>query len=237
MAIATVVTLLAERMDSSGREGAPTPVARARSTATGASTATPVLPGALPDAATGLRWPIEGACLPKDDGLMPGARRDYRMGVHEGVDFYDADNCVMIGINTEVLAVKEGTVIRADHEYEDLTEEKLLELEALVAQGHADDPEVLDAFRGRQVWIDHGGGVVSRYAHLNGIAEGLEEGDRVEAGQLIGYVGESGTPESVRAPGSEVHLHFELRIGEAYLGQGLGPATVRELYDEVFAEG
>lgn len=204
--------------------------------ATAPASPTPVLPGTLPEAATGLHWPIEGACLPEDDTLMPGAARDYRGGVHEGVDFYDSDNCVPIGINTEVVAVKEGVVIRADWAYQDLTAEKLAELEALIAQGRARDPEVVDAFRGRQVWIDHGSGVVSRYAHLNAIARGIEEGERVEAGELIGYVGESGTPGSVRAPGSEVHLHFELRIGDSYLGEGLGPATVRELYEEAFGE-
>ena len=31
------------------------------------------------------------------------------------------------------------------------------------------DPDVLDSFRGRQVWVDHGHGIVTRYAHLSAI--------------------------------------------------------------------
>ena len=40
---------------------------------------------------------------------MPGAPRAYRNGIHEGVDFYNADNCVPVDIGTEVLAAKVGT--------------------------------------------------------------------------------------------------------------------------------
>jgi murein DD-endopeptidase MepM/ murein hydrolase activator NlpD len=47
-----------------------------------------------------------------------------------------------------------------------------------------------------------------RYFHLDGFAEGLAEGDRVEEGQLIGYVGDTGNA----TPGGW-HLHFEVRPG------------------------
>ena len=49
-----------------------------------------------------------GRCLPKSDDLMPNAPRDYRGGIHEGVDFYGIDNCTTIVKGTAVMAAKDG---------------------------------------------------------------------------------------------------------------------------------
>ncbi|MDH3606901.1 MAG: M23 family metallopeptidase [Acidimicrobiia bacterium] len=74
--------------------------------------------------------------------------------------------------------------------------------------------------------IDHDDGWASMYIHLNndtpgtddglgnGIVPGLERGSHVEAGQLIGWVGDSGNAEWT-AP----HLHFELHA------PGIGPIS------------
>jgi lysostaphin len=56
---------------------------------------------------------------------------------------------------------------------------------------------------GNVVAIDHGQGVISFYIHLKDIA--VKEGDMVNAGQIIGHVGQSG-----RANGP--HLHFSIYI-------------------------
>lgn len=50
-----------------------------------------------------------------------------------------------------------------------------------------------------------------RYFHLSRFAEGLEVGDEVEAGELIGYVGDTGNA----SPGGW-HLHFEIQPGPTY---------------------
>jgi len=178
---------------------------------------------------TGFRMPIAGACLPKSDKLMPNAPRDYRKGKHEGIDFYNSDSCTKVTRGTPVLAAKAGKVVRVDSSYVDVTKKQV---DAFLA--NPDNEASLDQFRGRQVWIDHGGGIVTRYCHLSGVAKGLEVGAQVPVGQLVGYVGESGTPSSVTKPGSQFHLHFELRVADSFLGKAITPAKVRALYAAAF---
>lgn len=56
---------------------------------------------------------------------------------------------------------------------------------------------------GNIVTVQHSNGFETRYAHLNGFASGLSAGDRVSQGEVIGYVGMTGT-----ATGP--HLHYEM---------------------------
>lgn len=184
---------------------------------------------------TGFSYPIAGACMPAGDQLMPNASRAYRNGIHEGLDFYPGLACAPIQRGTPILAAKGGTVIRADLKYLDLTLAQIQELDAKTkAQGFS-DPVTLDVYRGRQVWIDHGGGIVTRYCHMESIDPAITVGVTVQAGTVLGGVGESGTPESITDPNTELHLHWELRVGESFLGSGLPPATVRALYERVFS--
>jgi murein DD-endopeptidase MepM/ murein hydrolase activator NlpD len=181
-----------------------------------------------------MAMPVAGACLTPDDEQMPNATREYRYGIHEGVDFFTGYACVDVPINTPALAPAAGVVIRADKDYRPLTQREIEELEARsAAQGYT-DAGALDKFRGRQVWIDHGGGIVTRYAHLAGIPLDLQVGTHVKQGDLVGYIGDSGTPESASNPEFEIHLHFEIRVGDSYLGAGLGPLETRNIYERVF---
>lgn len=58
---------------------------------------------------------------------------------------------------------------------------------------------------GNMIEIDHGNGLVTRYGHLSRI--GVQAGDTVQRGQVIGLVGSTG-----RSTGP--HLHYELRLND-----------------------
>ena len=151
--------------------------------------------------------PIEGGDTPSDPDLLPGAPRDYRGGIHEGIDF-PAPN------GTPVLAAASGTVARVDVSFLDWTrEQQEIALYEALTLGYT-PAATLDRIRGRQVWIDHGKGVITRYAHLSAV-EPLILGEKIEAGTLIGEVGSSGYPQG--GP----HLHFEVRVGDDFYGDGL----------------
>jgi murein DD-endopeptidase MepM/ murein hydrolase activator NlpD len=165
---------------------------------------------------------------------MPTVPREYRHGVHEGVDFFTGFSCVDVPLGLPVVAPADGTVIRADQEYKQPTQRQIDGLLALTAEQGYTDPGTLDKFRGRQVGIDHGDGIVTRYAHLSDIPQDVQVGTKVTQGQVVAFVGDSGTPESLAQSGYNKHLHFEIRVGDSFLGAGLPMGEVRALYEAVF---
>jgi murein DD-endopeptidase MepM/ murein hydrolase activator NlpD len=172
--------------------------------------------------------PIGGSNITFRDFQMPGAPRHYRLGIHEGVDFYWRPG-------TQTLAAADGVVMRATLDYVQPTAAQMAVWRARAhALGYTSE-ELLDAYRGRQVWIRHADGLVTRYAHLRSIAPGIAEGVTVARGQVIGEVGNSGSPGALESETADAHLHFELWLGEAYLGQFLRPIETREQVEWMLA--
>lgn len=58
---------------------------------------------------------------------------------------------------------------------------------------------------GRRLWLIDGSGNEYYYAHLSRYGRAARDGERVRAGQVLGYVGDTGDAE-----GTPPHLHFEL---------------------------
>jgi len=71
----------------------------------------------------------------------------------------------------------------------------------VLEQGYRDD-------YGETVLIAHGGGVYTRYAHLQGVAPGVRAGAPISAGDLLGRMGDTAAYEI------PVHLHYEVLTGE-----------------------
>jgi len=131
-------------------------------------------------------FPVEPSAVQFRDSWgdrRPGGRR------HQGTD-------ILSRRGTEVLAIADGVVTKM----------------------------ALSDSSGYYIRIDHGNGWVSSYLHLNNDIVGtdngeggtwtafyatLMEGQKVSAGDVIGYVGDSGNAEHTTP-----HLHFEIKQGD-----------------------
>ncbi len=67
---------------------------------------------------------------------------------------------------------------------------------------------------GNKLWVVGDSGNEYYYAHLSAFAPGIQDGQRVRAGELVGFVGDTGN-----ARGTSPHLHFEIHPG------GIGPVN------------
>jgi len=103
---------------------------------------------------------------------------------HKGVDF-EAD------IGSPVHVVADGTVTRAEYS----------------------SPGDITRSYGYVVYVDHGLGVETRYAHNSGLS--VEVGKKVSAGELIAYSGNTGhvaPMPTIEDPEQGQHLHFEILL-------------------------
>ncbi len=171
--------------------------------------------------------PVGGSNITISDFQLPGAPRHYRLGVHRGLDFYWQ-------LGTKVVAAGDGVIIRADTDYVNPSPADLAAWYAESTREGYTPEDVLDNYMGRQVWIEHEPGIVSRYAHLRSIEPGIEAGASISRGQPLGEVGNSGSPGSLESESADAHLHYELWLGDTYLGQYLRPVETRDWIEQLF---
>lgn len=182
----------------------------------------------------GWQYPIEGGSLPDWGRLYPGGSRIYRQGVHHGVDIYHWNAPDGFTVGWHVVAPADGDVTEATVGYVPMSAEEFDELVASSAAAGMTLPETLERFGGIQIELDHGGGVRTAYLHLNSVADGVDAGGSVSEGQFIGTVGVTGTEGEASAQVAVAHLHFEIWIGDRYLGQGIGLIETMWWFDQIF---
>ncbi|SHN00950.1 M23 family metallopeptidase [Roseibium suaedae] len=63
---------------------------------------------------------------------------------------------------------------------------------------------------GQRIEVRHANGYTTTYNHLSGFAKGLEAGQSIHQGQIIGYVGSTGLSTGP-------HLHYEVMVNDRYV--------------------
>jgi len=186
-----------------------------------------------------LQLPIRNAILPEDPSKYPNAPRGYRGGNHVGLDIYhyfgETDYLIKpVTVKTEVIAAGAGTVIRADWNYVPMSETEWIKRSEYTKR--FPNTFVKHDFGGRQIWIDHGNGIVTTYNHLSKLDSSMRVGKKVRSGERIGWVGNSGLLGEAQGNNNNVHLHFEVWVDGFYLGYGMDPIAVKKHIKWIFLD-
>jgi len=184
--------------------------------------------------------PCRGISVPKRTMRLPNAPRNYRNGIHKGIDFFS-------NWGTPVRSVADGIVIRSDLYYEEVPadfRENVLESSSRVGKTPSDIFNSI--LLGQSVFIDHGFDLIkdhraiSIYAHLSHINSDIKPGRFIEAGEIFAKSGNSGVKESTLGSRKGSHLHWELIMQkdkeEIFLGKGIPNPELYEILSSIFYE-
>lgn len=186
---------------------------------------------------TGYLFPIKDGVFPENLIYLPGAPRTYRNGTHKGIDIHfrkdKMDKPIELTFQDKVIAVADGTVVRADNDYLPMTMEDYNR--EINYTNNENVTFVEKDFGGRQIWIDHANGVMTSYNHLSSIKSGIKKGTNVKKGDYIGTVGNSGLMGEINGTNEGIHLHFEIWVNGEFLGDKMEPEQVKKLLQYFFS--
>lgn len=112
--------------------------------------------------------------------------------IHHGID-------IAVALGTEIFAAADGEII-----------------ETVNICKHKDGKSCSCGAYGNYVKIQHSNSVITLYGHLSIDTITVKAGDKIKAGDIIGYSGSSGNSTGP-------HLHFELRNGKDRLSYAIDP--------------
>ena len=184
--------------------------------------------------------PCENIPVPKRTMRLPNAPRNYRNGIHRGIDFF-------ANWGTPIRAVAEGVVIRSDLHYEEVSpsfRKSVLNSSARVGKTPSDIFN--SVLLGQSVFLDHGFNlipgfrVISIYAHLSHINSDIKPGRFIKAGEIFAKSGNSGVKESTLGSRKGSHLHWELIMQkgkkEIFLGKDIPNPKLYNVLSSIFYE-
>jgi len=182
--------------------------------------------------------PCKGIGVPKRTMRLPNAPRNYRNGIHRGIDFF-------ANWGTPIRAVADGLVIRSDLYYEEVPpdfREKVLHSSSKV--GNTPSDIFNNILLGQAVFLDHGFDlipgfrVISIYAHLSFINPNIKPGVIIKSGEIFAKSGNSGVKESTLGSRDGAHLHWELIIQkdkeEIFLGKDIPNPQLYNMLTSIF---
>ena len=173
-----------------------------------------------------LTIPLQGAHLPDNDNNLPSAPREYRKGVSQGFVFTGVDAGISVTYGMPIMAASDGEIVKLDVNFKEMTQPEYNKLLEGIKNGASEND--LTKLRGRQIWIKHSDGTITRYCHLSKINESISFAAPIKRGQVIGFVGNSGTLEGIRGSRGNARLLFEVWSSDGhFFGENLKPAEVR----------
>jgi murein DD-endopeptidase MepM/ murein hydrolase activator NlpD len=128
-----------------------------------------------------LAWPLQGIKTTITSGFSyRTSPTTHRGEFHVGIDITKAGGGTL---GYPISAANDGTIIEAIHS---------------------------NVSYGNHLVIDHGGGMLTLYAHCSSFASGITVGKKVKKGQVIAYVGSTGNSTGY-------HLHFSIILNGVYV--------------------